>query len=106
MTLAAAGVALALGTALLPVWQGLPLLHHLHFYPGGFYLGTPMLFDLGVYCAVVGVSLKLILPLMKSVHNLPAFVSEEEGAFMSKLDEPIDLPSGTGGAKRSRGGDA
>lgn len=91
LTLAVAGILLALGTALWPTFQGLPLLHHLHYYLGSLYAGTPVLFDLGVYCAVVGVSLKLILPLMKSVHGLPAFVQEEEGAFMSALDEPIDL---------------
>lgn len=91
MTLAVAGVLIAMGTAALPTILGLPVLHHLHHYLGSLYVGTPMLFDLGVYCTVVGVSLKLILPLMKSVHGLPAFVREEEGAFMSKLDEPIDL---------------
>ena len=94
MTLATAGILLALGVALLPVVLGLPLLHHLHFHLGPVYAGTPVFFDLGVYCAVVGVALKLILPLMKSVHRLPAFVQEEEGAFMSALDEPIDLGTG------------
>jgi len=91
MTLAVAGVGLALAVTVLPALQGLPVLHHLHHYLGSFYAGTPVLFDLGVFCTVVGVSLKLILPLMKSVHGLPAFVQEEEGAFMSTLDEPIDL---------------
>lgn len=95
MTLAVAGVLIALGVTLLPGLLGLPLLHHLHFHIGGFYAGTPLFFDLGVYCAVVGVALKLMLPLMKSVHRLPAFVREEEGAFMSALDEPIDLQSGS-----------
>jgi NADH:ubiquinone oxidoreductase subunit 5 (subunit L)/multisubunit Na+/H+ antiporter MnhA subunit/multisubunit Na+/H+ antiporter MnhB subunit len=93
LTLAIFGVALALGTVLLPVLQGLPLLNSLHAYAGSFYLGSPVFFDLGVFCTVVGVTLKLILPLMKSVHGLSAFVREEEGAFMSTKDEPIDLGS-------------
>jgi hypothetical protein len=92
MTLAVAGVGLALAVTMLPTLKGLPLLHHLHFYLGSFYAGTPVFFDLGVYGAVVGVSLKLILPLMNSVHRLPAFAKEEKGAFMSDLEEPIDLP--------------
>lgn len=92
MTLAVAGVGLALAVTMLPTLKGLPLLHHLHFYLGSFYAGTPVFFDLGVYGAVVGVSLKLILPLMNSVHRLPAFAKEEQGAFMSDLEEPIDLP--------------
>jgi NADH:ubiquinone oxidoreductase subunit 5 (subunit L)/multisubunit Na+/H+ antiporter MnhA subunit len=100
MTLAVAGVLLALGVTLLPALQGLPFLHHLHFHLGSFYAGTPLFFDLGVYLAVVGVTLKLILPLMKSVHRLPAFVREEEGAFMSALDEPIDLGGATGTKSR------
>ena len=91
VTLSLAGIAIALGAALAPVAQGLPLFHSLHFYLGSFYLGSPVFFDLGVYLTVVGVSLKLILPLMKSVHGLSAFVREEEGAFMSARDEPIDL---------------
>jgi len=91
MTLAVAGVMLALAVAALPALQGLPVLHHLHFHIGPVYAGTPVLFDLGVFLTVVGVSLKLILPLMKSVHGLPGFVQEEEGAFMSALDEPIDV---------------
>jgi multicomponent K+:H+ antiporter subunit A/multicomponent Na+:H+ antiporter subunit A len=91
MTLALAGVGLALAVTVFPTTAGLPLLHHLHFYLGSFYAGTPVFFDLGVYGAVVGVSLKLILPLMNSVHRLPAFAKEEEGAFMSELEEPIDL---------------
>jgi len=92
IALAIFGVALALGTALLPVLHGLPLLSSLHFYLGSFYLGTPIFFDLGVFCTVVGVALKLILPLMKAVHG-PAFVRKEEGVFMSASDEPIDLGS-------------
>jgi NADH:ubiquinone oxidoreductase subunit 5 (subunit L)/multisubunit Na+/H+ antiporter MnhA subunit len=91
MTLAVVGVLLALAATLLPTLQGLPLLNHLHWYIGSFYAGTPVLFDLGVFCAVVGVALKLILPLMQSIHGMPAFVVKEEGAFSASHHEPIDL---------------
>jgi multicomponent K+:H+ antiporter subunit A/multicomponent Na+:H+ antiporter subunit A len=94
VTLAILGVLLAMAAALLPVVRGLPALHHFHGYLGGFfYVGGAFWFDLGVYLAVVGTSLKLILPLMKSVHGLPAFVEEEEARFAGSNDEPIDLVS-------------
>lgn len=91
IVLAVAGVLLAFGTALLPVLMDRPMLNHLHGYIGSFYAGSPVFFDLGVYCAVVGVTLKIMLPLMKSVHGLPAFVREEEGRFAATSDEPIDV---------------
>lgn len=97
--LAASGVALAIVTALAPVFvQGLPVLHHFHHYLGGFfYVGGAFWFDLGVYLAVVGTALKMILPLMKSVHGLPGLVAEEEARFAARTDEPIDLAQVTPG---------
>jgi NADH:ubiquinone oxidoreductase subunit 5 (subunit L)/multisubunit Na+/H+ antiporter MnhA subunit/multisubunit Na+/H+ antiporter MnhB subunit len=99
--IAVIGVFFAIASALLPpLFQGLPVLHHFHVYLGGFYLGGAFWFDLGVYLAVVGTSLKLILPLMKSVHGLPAFVAEEEARFAARSSEPIDLvPEGTEGPR-------
>lgn len=90
-SLAVAGVSLTVATALLPVLSGLSLLHHFHTTVGPVALATPMLFDAGVFLAVVGVTLKLMLPLMKSVHGLPAFVREEEAQFAAPKSEPIDL---------------
>ena len=89
MTVAVVGVIIAVATALLPMVYGLPILHHLHGDIAGVYVGTTMLFDLGVYLAVVGVTLKIMLPLMKSVHGMPAFVAEEEGRFAARTHEPI-----------------
>jgi len=92
VTLAIIGVITAMGAALLPVLLGLPVLHHFHGYLGGFfYIGGAFWFDLGVYLTVVGTVLKLIFPLMKSVHGLPAFVVEEEARFAARTNEPIDL---------------
>lgn len=89
--LAICGVLLTIGTAVVPALQGLPLLNHLHYYIGPFYAGAPVFFDLGVFCTVVGVTLKLMLPLMKSVHGLPAFVAKEQGRFAARGDEAIDV---------------
>lgn len=92
--LCVAGIALAVAMAVAPTLRGLPLFSHFHAYVfGGFYIGAPFWFDLGVYLTVVGSVLKLILPLMKSIHGLPAFVAEEEGRFAERLSEPIDLRS-------------
>jgi multicomponent K+:H+ antiporter subunit A/multicomponent Na+:H+ antiporter subunit A len=111
LSVAVAGVTLAVGVTLLPVAFGDPVLNHYHGYLFGFYLGTPFWLDLGVYLTVVGSVLKILLPLMKSVHGLPAFVSEEEGRFAERLSEPIDLAAcalgETGDAERdaaSKGG--
>jgi multisubunit Na+/H+ antiporter MnhB subunit len=101
--IAVAGVLLALAAALFPALvQGLPVLHHFHAYLAGFYLGGAFWFDTGVYLAVVGTTLKIILPLMKSVHGLPAFVKEEEARFAARSSEPIDLLS-EGAAPRGQG---
>lgn len=89
--LAVTGICLALSVALLPLGLGLSLMHHLHITVGSTTIGTPMLFDAGVFLAVVGVALKLMLPLMKSVHRLPAFEREEAGAFSARASEPIDV---------------
>ncbi|CAM2863926.1 hydrogen gas-evolving membrane-bound hydrogenase subunit E [Rariglobus hedericola] len=104
MILAICGVLLTISTAIVPALKGLPMLNHLHNYIGSFYLGSPVFFDLGVFCAVVGVTLKLMLPLMKSVHGLPAFVNEEQGRFAARdsesidIDAPADNATGKGGA--------
>lgn len=102
MLLAVAGIFLALAAALLPLFFGFSLLHHLHTTVGPVTLGTPMLFDAGVFLTVVGVILKLMLPLMKSVHGLPAFVLEEEGRFSASMNEPIDIDPNRHRAETSR----
>lgn len=105
LSLAASGVVLSVLTALLPVALGKPLFYHYHGYIMGFYIGTPFWFDLGVYLTVIGVLLKLILPLMKSIHGLPAFVREDAGRFAARAGEPIDLApiAGTRGGSPKEG---
>jgi multicomponent K+:H+ antiporter subunit A/multicomponent Na+:H+ antiporter subunit A len=103
IVLAICGVLISIGTAVLPVALGLPMLNHLHGYLGGFYAGSPVFFDLGVFCTVVGVTLKIMLPLMKSIHGLPAFVQEESGRFAAAGDEPIDIEAPEGKTAREGG---
>jgi multicomponent Na+:H+ antiporter subunit B len=69
-TLIGVGLAMALAAAVLPLLGGRPFLTGLWAavpLPGGreLDLGTPLLFDLGVYVAVLGVTLTLLLPLME-----------------------------------------
>lgn len=103
MILAVSGVLLSFGIALFPMALGLPLLNHLHAYVGGFYAGSPVFFDLGVFCAVVGVTLKIMLPLMKSVHGLPAFGAQEQARFAASNAEPIDLAASPVSAAKKGG---
>lgn len=109
VVLAVIGVGLAGGTAGIGIAFGDAALQHYHGYTpdlpwvGSLYFGTPMLFDLGVYLTVVGVLLKIVLPLMKSVHGLPAFVADEETRYSSTEDEPIDVLFREGASKEGRG---
>jgi multisubunit Na+/H+ antiporter MnhB subunit len=96
------GVLLSALTALAPIVFGYPLFYHVHGYVFGFYIGSPFWFDLGVYLTVVGVLLKIMLPLLKSIHGLPAFVVEEEGRFAERDSEPIDLAPLRTDAKETR----
>ena len=56
------GLLLALGSGLLPVLAGKPFLTALWLAPA-MGLGTPLTFDIGVFCVVVGVVLTMILTL-------------------------------------------
>lgn len=69
-SLIGAGLLVALGTGLLPLLAGYPLLTHRGFWAnlpipgfGTLELGTPLFFDLGVYLVVLGVTLTIVLPL-------------------------------------------
>lgn len=94
--LAAAGLSLALLTGLLPVLAGRPFLEHFHAhfdhvpFLGELHLGTPLLFDVGVFLVVVGVTIKLIFILAKSTAGLRALVQEEEARYSSPRETPIE----------------
>lgn len=62
-TLAAAGLAVALTAGLAAAVAGRPFLTGLWIVVGGVPLGTPLLFDLGVYLAVMGAVLTLVFAL-------------------------------------------
>ena len=65
LTIAGAGLILAYGTSFAPVIVNKPFLYHkmIHLHIpilGDLHVGTPLLFDLGVYLVVVGVLSKMI----------------------------------------------
>ncbi len=57
---------------------------------GELYLGTPLLFDIGVYMLVVGVSIKVLFVLSKSTSGLSALVNEEERNYAAPGEEPVE----------------
>ena len=57
---------------------------------GELYLGTPLLFDTGVYMLVVGVSIKVLFVLAKSTSGLSALVKEEQEHYAAPAEEPIE----------------
>jgi multicomponent Na+:H+ antiporter subunit B len=89
------GLILAALTATAPMLFGESFFtHHMtHFNVpllGEVEVGTTLLFDLGVYFVVVGVSVKIILVLSWSTNGYPTFVAEEEKRYASVLERPIE----------------
>jgi multicomponent Na+:H+ antiporter subunit B len=100
--IAAAGLLLAIICGLAPVLGGGAYLTqfnwHLHNVPllGELHLGTPLLFDLGVYLVVIGITCKIIFVLAQSTQGMPGLVAEEERRYSSPLEEPIEEPQAGG----------
>lgn len=96
MRLAMTGVALALGSGLLPLLLGEPFLtqHNWHWehFPmvGELHLGTPLLFDAGVFLLVSGMIVKLVTVLVRSSSGLAPFAGDEVRFYASILEEPIE----------------
>jgi multicomponent Na+:H+ antiporter subunit B len=94
--IAAGGLLLAVLTGLLPVFAGGPFLEHSNFHVdlgpllGDWHFGTPLLFDIGVYFVVVGVTCKIIFVLTKSTQGLRPLVNEEEARYSSVRETPIE----------------
>jgi hypothetical protein len=59
---------------------------------GGVSVGTPLVFDLGVYLLVVGIACKLIFVFTQSTQGLRALVAEEERRYSSPLEQPLEEP--------------
>lgn len=90
------GLLIAVATALLPVLIGDPVLRQynwkIHAVPvlGSFAIGTPLLFDIGVFLVVVGVTAKVIFVLMRSHSGLTALDAREWRRYAARLEEPVE----------------
>lgn len=96
MRLATVGVALALCSGLLPMLAGKEFLtqHNWHWehFPmlGEIHVGTPLIFDSGVFLLVSGMTVKLVVVLVRSTGGQPPFAPREEDLYASVLEEPIE----------------
>lgn len=94
--LAAAGLAVATLTGTAPLFLDRPFLEHFNFHfertplVGELHVGTPLVFDVGVYLVVVGIACKIIFVLGKSTQRLRALVAEEEERYSSPVEQPIE----------------
>lgn len=101
--LSACGLLLAACTSLAPALFGRPFLEHFHLHLhdvplfGELHVGTPLLFDGGVYLVVVGITCKLILVLGRSTLGLAALSGDDRARYSSVLEVPIEEPGARGG---------
>jgi len=93
---AASGLLIAIGISSVPLLLGQPFLEqynvHLHHVPllGDLHVGTPLVFDLGVYLVVVGVTSKIIFVLGKSTQGLLALDDKELPLYSASFELPIE----------------
>jgi NADH:ubiquinone oxidoreductase subunit 5 (subunit L)/multisubunit Na+/H+ antiporter MnhA subunit len=98
MRLAAVGLLLTAAVSFAPVFLGAPFLKHWNGYVdlpglGKTFVGTPLLFDIGVYLAVLGAVVKILFTLAKSVGGLTALVLEEERLYAAVHETHIEAPA-------------
>lgn len=89
------GLVLAALTPTASMLFGKPFFDHFHFHVdapllGELHFGTPLVFDLGVYLVVVGVTSKMIFTLAQSTMGYPVLLRHEEARYSSSLDVPIE----------------
>ncbi|HMP84093.1 MAG TPA: MnhB domain-containing protein [Verrucomicrobiota bacterium] len=92
---ATVGLLLAALTSAMPMLAGQPFLEHFNTHLhvpllGDLHVGTPLLFDIGVFLVVVGVTCKIIFVFAKSTEGLRALVQEEEARYSSPRETPVE----------------
>lgn len=96
LRVAASGVFLSILSGCLPLVVGKPFLTqytlHLPKLPlvGELHIGTPLLFDIGVYLLVSCITVKLVIVLARSTSGLPAFTPGETPYYASVQEEGIE----------------
>lgn len=96
LRLASFGLLLAMITGTAPMLFGKQFLTqyqlHLDQVPliGEVHIGTPLLFDIGVFLLVSCITVKLVIVLARSTSGLPAFTPGEVPYYASELEGPIE----------------
>ncbi len=93
--IAFAGLALATASGCIPLIYGDPFLQQYNTYwtiplVGKLAVGTTLVFDAGVFLVVVGICTKIIFVLAQSTGGMNAMVREEEAAYSSSIEVPIE----------------
>lgn len=94
--IAVLGLILAYGSSLGPVFFGLEFLNHSfvhwHHVPllGEVHVGTPLIFDLGVYLVVIGVTGKIIITYSYLIYHRAEYFLEETFLYSSIQDTSIE----------------
>lgn len=94
--LAAAGLLLAIASAAAPLLWGAPFLKHYNYkwkdlpLIGDLAVGTPLVFDVGVFLVVVGVTTKLLFLLSRSVDGLTAIRPEDRPHYAAAGEDPVE----------------
>jgi multisubunit Na+/H+ antiporter MnhB subunit len=96
LMLASFGVIISMITLLIPIFLGNTGMEHYHFKRetflvwNNFYLGTPILFDLGVYLTVFGTLSYIIIEIGRFTRGFFGLQSEEPVFLLSEHHEPIE----------------
>ena len=96
------GLGIAVASAGIALFVGDPFFMHYHAKPdlpllGKVYLGTALLFDIGVYLVVLGISVKILHALFESTEQQPPIDAQEQSHFFLANEEPIDPAEDEGG---------
>jgi multicomponent Na+:H+ antiporter subunit B len=109
--IAAFGLLLSVLTALAPLALGDELLKHYHWkykdvpLLGSLELGTPLIFDIGIFLVVVGTTAKMIFVLSRSISGLTALERNEWRRYAAPLETPVET-DGRSSKTAARKGDA
>jgi multicomponent Na+:H+ antiporter subunit B len=90
--LATIGLSIATISSMLPMLWGDPFLTQYNFKFAGVGLGTPLVFDVGVYLVVIGITVRLIVILARPVEGLCALTPIERTRYASEVEQPIEQP--------------
>lgn len=98
--LATFGLLLAVLTGLVPVLLGRPFFEHYNTYlavpyVGQVPLGTPLVFDIGVYFLVIGICTKIIFVLARSTSGRCGLLPHEIQSYSSPHETPVEESAST-----------